>query len=96
MKRSETQSIEAAFRAFLAEEPEFHEQLAEYKALSILPEVFGAMWSYVEKYRIYDGVLYLEVFSAPLRQSILLDKTMILERINTLVGVEILRDLSLR
>lgn len=96
MKRSETLSIGEAFRAFMAEDPDFHEQLLEAKARQLLPQLFGQMWQYIGEHSIKDGLLYLQIYSPAVKQGIMLDKTKFISRINQELGAELLYDLVLR
>lgn len=96
MKRSETVSIGEAFRHLLSEEPEMHERLLEMQAIQALPRIFGAMHRYLGTCTIQSGILYMQVHSGAIKQSIMLDKSILVERINQEIGAELLRDIVLR
>lgn len=96
MKRSETMSLKEAFASFLDEEPDFHERLVEQQAQSLLPEIFGPLWAKIRHAELSAGVLILHVYSASVKQGVLLGKQSLIERINMAVGVEIIRDIQLR
>ncbi len=97
MKRNETRRLgEVISDFFLSEEPDMHEELLARRAISTLYQLLGSASSLVTSASIRDGVLYVAVSSAPLRQSLMLERERLTRQINDTIQAELLRALIVR
>ncbi len=95
MKRTETFSVAEVFKQMLEEEPDIHEHLLKYQAISLIPNIFGSISRYIGSCTIDNGILYMEIHSGAVKQAILLDKRNLIARINQDIKAELLRDLEI-
>lgn len=70
-----------------------YERLLEVEALDALPQVLGALYKFLGRSRIHDGVLYLTFNSAVVRSQISNNKAELLLRLNKVVGAELIREI---
>ncbi len=94
MKRFNTEGISDILGKFLREEG-LEIPLMEHRALQAWPEVMGqAIARYTSDLRIHNGILYVKVCSAPLRQNLQMTHKSIAEKINAHVGSHVLTDVK--
>ena len=92
MKKFKTESISDILGKFLREEG-LETPLLEHRALQAWPAVMGeAITRYTSDLKIRNGILYVKVSSAPLRQNLQMAHKTIAEKINTHVGSHVLTD----
>lgn len=95
MKKYTTASISDVLGQFLRDEG-LETPLLEHRAIQAWPEVMGqAIARYTSDLRIRNGVLYVKVSSAPLRQNLQMAHKNIAERINAHVHSHVLSDVRL-
>lgn len=95
MKKYATASIADVLGQFLRDEG-LETPLLEHRAIQAWPEVMGqAIARYTSDLRIRNGVLYVKVSSAPLRQNLQMAHKNIAERINAHVHSHVLSDVRL-
>lgn len=93
MKRSEPMSI-ANVLEVIKERQKLSRRLDEHRAMEVWDEIAGsAIASETTAREVRDGVMYLTIPSAALRQELNMHRSTIMEDINRLVGREIIRDL---
>lgn len=94
MKRFDTEGISDILGKFLREEG-LEIPLLEHRALRAWPEVMGqAISRYTSDLRIRNGILYVKVSSAPLRQNLQMAHKSVAEKINAYVGSRVLTDVK--
>lgn len=93
MKKSQIQEVGQVIRAWLEEEPVMHEHLLEVEALDQLPNVLGPLYSFLGKSRLNDGVLYLTFNSSVVRTQLSSCKAELIQRLNTSVKAELIREI---
>lgn len=72
-------------------------KLAEYRAIKAWNELLGeGVARFTKKVYLNRNVLYVQLTSSALRAELLLNKKMLVERINDYAGVYVVRDLVLR
>ena len=95
MKRFNTEGISDILGKFLREEG-LEIPLLEHRALRAWPEVMGqAIARYTSDLRIRNGILYVQVSSAPLRQNLQMAHKSIADKINNHVGSHVLTDVRM-
>ncbi len=95
MKKSNSKPLSSIIRQWLEEEPEIHEQVLIASALNSLPKILGGLFQYVSSSNIHDSILYLKLNSSVLRQQLMMQKKVLIEKINAEVEVELIRDIHL-
>lgn len=97
MKRNDTLRLGDALNDFfLSEEPDLHEELLGRRAIETLRQLLGTSARYITSATVRDAVLYVSVSSAPLRQSLMLERSRLLRQINATIQAELLREIILR
>lgn len=92
MRRFETEDISTILNKVMREEG-LETPMLEQRALRAWPEVMGqAIARYTSDVKIRNGILFVKVNSAPLRQNLQMTHKRIAEKINTHVGSYILTD----
>ncbi len=92
MKKYNTAGIADVLSKYLRDEG-LETPLLEYRALQAWPEVVGqAISRYTTDLHIRNGILYVKVSSAPLRQNLQMGHKDIAERINAHVKSHVLSD----
>lgn len=96
MRRQETQTITDLLVDFLREN-NMEQPYLEGKILEAWPSVLGpTVARYTGEMQIRDGVLYVHVKSAPLRQELFQCRYQLVERLNAAVGAsDVLKDIRL-
>ncbi len=95
MKRFNTEGISDVLGKFLREEG-LETPLLEHRAMQAWPEVMGqAIARYTSDLRIRNGILYVKVSSAPLRQNLQMAHKGIADKINAHVGSHVLTDVRM-
>ncbi|MDY3892030.1 MAG: DUF721 domain-containing protein [Bacteroidaceae bacterium] len=92
MKKFQTKGISAILNQVIREEG-LEIPMLEQRALRAWPEVMGeAIGRYTSDIKIHNGILYVKITSAPLRQNLQMTHKRIAEMINAHVGSHILSD----
>ena len=81
----------------LMKNPKLSVKLDELDALAIWDEIMGeALLKYIIDRKIYKGILYAKLKSAPMRNELSYKKTEILQQINKRLGKLFLSDIVLK
>ena len=93
MKRTYPRKVGDILKDVLSEQ-DLDNKLYELQALEVWPKIVGPMInrSTVER-RVVDGVLFLRIASAPIRQELSLNRTSWLSMLNKAVGKDVLTDI---
>lgn len=93
MKRTYPRRVGDILKDVLSEQ-DLDNKLYELQALEVWPKIVGPMInrSTVER-RVVDGVLFLRIASAPIRQELSLNRTSLLSMLNKAVGKDVLTDI---
>lgn len=90
----EAQSIGDALRKFLRQEG-LETPLNEHRLIDAWPEAVGRTVAERSKaVAIRGGVLHVQVTSAPLRNSLVYNRTILVERLNAAVGAHVIDDIT--
>jgi len=85
-----------AIRAFLREEG-LETPLNEYRAGEAFRELMGPVVSrYTSKVEVRGGTLFLQIQNAALRQELMMQRQVIIQRINNHVGAQVLQQIIIR
>ncbi len=88
MKKSKTLRISEVFQQMLKEEPEYQTQMLVQRIASILPEILGTYYQFVEKITLADDLLYINVKSPAAKQAFQQNTVTMCERINEKLSSE--------
>ena len=95
MKRGKTDTIGNILGAVLQKSP-LERGLAELHAVNAVHQLLGNLGrQYIRKVALKDGVLFVHLTSAALRQELYLSRTAFIHKINTMIGKEVVRELRL-
>ncbi len=95
MKRFETKGIAEILNTVMREEG-LAIPLMEYRAVQAWTTVMGnAIASYTTDIKAKNGILYVKVNSAPLRQNLQMMHNNIAQKINHYLGAQVLTDVKL-
>lgn len=95
MRKSNTESIASVLTQFLREQG-LEQPFLEHKLVAAWPKVLGeTVARYTGKMEIKDGVLRVQILSAPLRQELFLCRFELVKRLNEAVGAEVIADIRL-
>lgn len=95
MRRSKTESIAAVITQFLREQG-LERPFLEHKLIEAWPRLFGPMIAkYTGTIEIKNGVLFVQIYSAALRQELFLQRFLVVKKLNDEVGAEIISDIRL-
>ena len=93
MKRTHPQSVGEVIEGFLREE-KLDTQLDQYRASALWPQVVGpGVNRYTVSRDVRDGVMTVRLSSAVLRNELMYNRSRIVERINALLGREVITDI---
>ena len=96
MKRTHPQSVAEIISNLLRKE-NLEQQWDEHRVLNIWPEIVGpGINRYTVNRTISNGVLTVWLSSAPLRNELMLSRSLLAKRINQAVGKDIIRDIIFR
>lgn len=93
MKRTEPKRVGDILKDVLSEQ-NLDDKLLELQALEMWPKIVGPMINKrtVER-RVSEGVLFLRIASAPIRQELSLNRTLLLSMLNKAVGKDVLQEI---
>ena len=94
MKRTHPQSVAEIISNLLRKE-NLEQQWDEHRVLNIWPEIVGPG---INRYTVNrsNGILTVWLSSAPLRNELMLSRSLLAKRINQAVGKDIIRDIIFR
>ena len=96
MKRNNTNNVGEIIRK-LMKNPKLAERLDELDALEVWKELIGTqLQKYITDAKMIKGSLLIKVKSAPLRNELSYKKTDIINKINTRLGKEVVKELILK
>ena len=93
MKRTDPESIGKIIENFMHEE-QLDTQMYEYRASAAWPQVVGpGVNRYTISRDVRQGVMYVKLSSSVLRQELMMGRSLLVKRINEMVGREVIRDI---
>ncbi|MDE7414650.1 MAG: DUF721 domain-containing protein [Muribaculaceae bacterium] len=96
MKRIEPESIGDVLRITI-QESNMIGRLDEVKAINLWPVVMGeGMAKQTSRPRVSNGMMVVDVYSAPLRQELNMNRSRIMTMINDRLGKEVIRAIRFR
>ena len=96
MKRTEAMKV-GDIIAKLLKEDNIDRQFDEQKVVYLWPEIVGSgINRYTVSRYVKNGVLYLHLSSAALRNELMMSRTALIKRLNEAVGSEVINDIVIR
>ena len=96
MKRTNAQSIGEIIDSFMKQE-NLDGKLGEQQALALWPEIVGpGINRYTTDRFVNNGVMYVTLSSAPLRNELMLSRSLLIQRINESLGHEVIKEIVFR
>ncbi|MBO7610421.1 MAG: DUF721 domain-containing protein [Muribaculaceae bacterium] len=93
MKRTHPEPIGTIIDNFLKEE-KLDTQVDEYRASSLWPQVVGpGVNRYTISRDVRQGVMYVKLSSSVLRQELMMGRSVLVKRINELLGRDVIHDI---
>ena len=90
MKRHVPETIGQLMQQYLREEG-LETPLLEYRIVQAWHEVAGtAVSAYTGQIYVRNGILYVQIRSAALRQNLMMGQTLLAQRLNTYVGHQVI------
>lgn len=96
MKRTEAESIGRIIQGYLEAE-RLDTKMYELRVAAMWSEVVGpGVNRYTVNRYVKDGCLYVRLSSAPLRNELMLGRSILVKRLNEAVGHEVIKDIIFR
>ncbi len=96
MKRVEPMTVGDIITKLLRED-NIERQFDEQKVVYLWPEIVGqGINRYTVSRYVKNGVLYLHISSAALRNELMMSRTLLMKRLNEAVGGEVIHDIVIR
>ena len=96
MKRTEPDTVGNIIKQLLKED-HIDRQFDEQQVVYLWPEIVGqGINRYTTSRWVKNGVLYLHISSAPLRNELMMNRTTLIKHLNDAVGSEVIRDIVIR
>lgn len=96
MKRTEAESIGSIIEGYLKAE-RLDTKMNELRVSSLWADVVGpGINRYTVDRYVKNGVLYVRLSSAPLRNELMLGRSILVKRLNDAVGAEVITDIIFR
>ena len=96
MKRTEAMTVGDIIDKLLREDNINH-QFDEQKAVYLWPEFVGqGINRYTTSRWVKNGVLHLHISSAPLRNELMMNRTLLIRHLNEAIGSEVIHDIVIR
>ncbi len=96
MKRGETKSIAELVRATCREEG-IETPLNEYRLIQAWPKIFGSgVCAYTKDLFIKNQILYVTLTSSVLRQELMMNRKLLVHRLNEYVKAQVITDIIFR
>ncbi|HIT15039.1 MAG TPA: DUF721 domain-containing protein [Candidatus Avimuribaculum pullicola] len=96
MKRTEAMKVGDIITKLLKED-NIDRQFDEQKVVYLWPEIVGSgINRYTVSRYVKNGVLYLHLSSAALRNELMMSRTALIKRLNEAVGSEVIHDIVIR
>lgn len=96
MRRGETKSIAELVRATCREDG-LETPLNEYRLIQAWPKIFGnAVRAYTKDLYIRNQILYVTLSSSVLRQELMMNRKVIVHRLNEYVKAQVITDIVFR
>lgn len=93
MKRTEAQQVGDIINNFLREE-HLEGKFDEQRALVLWGEVVGpGINRYTVRRYVQGGVMHVTISSAPLRNEMMLSRSVLIERINKAIGRDVIKEI---
>ena len=96
MKRTEAETVGQIITRLLKAE-NLENKFDEQRVAAMWSEVVGqGVNRYTVNRHVRNGVLYVAISSAPLRNELMLNRSMLVRRINDFIGREVIHDIVFR
>ena len=96
MKKTNAQSVGEIIDSFLKHE-NLDNKLGEQQALALWPEIVGpGINRYTTNRYVNKGVLYITLSSAPLRNELMYNRSLLIKRINESLGHDVITEIVFR
>ena len=96
MKRTEAMKVGDIITKLLKED-NIDRQFDEHTVVYLWPEIVGSgINRYTVSRYVKNGVLYLHLSSAALRNELMMSRTALIKRLNEAVGSEVIHDIVIR
>lgn len=97
MRKRNTESIGEVLQEFFSENKFFRQKLAESRVISGWPTLMGkTISSYTTSLYIKNGVLYIALSSSVLRSELIMAKDVLIDRLNNMAGMPVLKEIVFR
>lgn len=97
MRKKNTESIGEVLQDFFSENKFFRQKLAESRVVSGWPTLMGkAINSYTTNLYMKNGVLYISLSSSVLRSELIMAKDVLIEKLNKMAGLPVVKDIIFR
>lgn len=95
MRRQKTEQVGAVIAQFLREVG-LEKPFLEHKVIEAWPRLMGSLvQKYTGKIEIKDGVLFVQIKSAALRQELFIARNQLVKKMNDEVGAQIINEIRL-
>lgn len=96
MKYSQAEKVGDIINKLLKED-NLEDKFDEQRIVALWQEVVGqGVNRYTVNRFVKDGVLYVNISSAPLRNELMLNRTVLMRRLNEIVGREVIHEIIFR
>lgn len=96
MRRRNTEELDTVLGRFLRQEG-LETPLNEYRLIQAWPEMVGnTIARYTASIRIYNQVLYVQLSSPALRENLIMERKLLVKRLNACVGAQVITDIIFR
>lgn len=93
MIRKKEQKLESLIQQFMRQQG-LETPLNEYRAVQAWPDIVGpAIARYTGQIFIRNSILYVQIRSAALRENLTHQRTLLAQRVNSLVGAQVIQEI---
>ncbi|NDV68949.1 DUF721 domain-containing protein [Dysgonomonas sp. 25] len=97
MRKKNTETIGEALKQFFSENAFFRQKLAESRVVSGWPTLLGkAIASYTTNIYIRNNILYVHLSSSVLRSELIMAKEHLINKLNSMAGLNVVNDIIFR
>lgn len=97
MRKRNTESLGEVLQNFFSENQFFRQKLAESRVISGWQKLMGkAVSSYTTNIYMRNGILYISISSSVLRSELIMAKDVLIERVNQMAGMAVVKDIVFR
>ncbi len=97
MRKRNTESLGEVLQEFFSENQFFRQKLAESRVVSGWSKLMGkAVSSYTTSIYMRNGILHISISSSVLRSELIMAKDVLIEKINQMAGLPVVKDIIFR